>query len=330
MSELSNLRINMLFVLLLTFAIGIAILYAILYVLGVRSYYALAVIAFFVVLDIYISPKLLFSYSKLRYIGPDEYPQLQEAIEVLSRKAGIPKPRIAIAPAQEPNIFTFGRTKRGATIAFHESLLPILSKEELYAAVWHEMGHIRHSDFIAMTLVSFIPLLAWGLTQDILWTETNGEPRRGNSYLFVFGILAFIVYFISGLLTLPLSKQRELYADGYAASMYKKPEYLASALYKLNIANLAVQNASRSSTSARAFYIIDFFTIDNDAKALRSHMSQVKELLPEADFSALSSSAAASRNGLLGMLSSLFSTHPPTYYRIIELLKIKKSGEPAA
>ncbi len=324
---LAELLAKIVLTLALSLAIGFAIIWIITFYLGLDIYETLIVAAAVFVFQFYISPKLIIMATKLRYVGNEEYPQLQEMVFELSKEYGMKPPRLAIVPAREPNAFVFGRTKHGSTLAIHEGLLSTLSAEELRAVIVHEMAHIMHRDFSIMTFASFVPMLAYLISRDVLWTSFFDESRNAASYLILFGMLAFVVYFISELIVLPVSRQRESYADLYCAESTHKPENLARALYKISYANFKTKNGSKSATSARAFYVIDFFNIDKDMWELKNHYEQLKDMVPGIDISTVIKAERQSRNGLLGMLNSMLSTHPQTYRRIMSLAKEKQAME---
>ena len=70
-------------------------------------------------------------------------------------------PRLATVPNNTPNAFTFGRTTSSATLAVHEGLLKQLNENEVKGVIAHELGHIKHKDYIVMTVLSALPLIAY-------------------------------------------------------------------------------------------------------------------------------------------------------------------------
>ncbi|MCL5680333.1 MAG: M48 family metalloprotease [Candidatus Marsarchaeota archaeon] len=318
---MAEIEANMLVTILISLLIGLAIIYAIMLYFGF-SFYEIMIAAIIIFsFQWYISPKLIEFSTKIRYIRKDEYPQLQEMIEELAKEFKIPKPRIAIAPVREPNAFVFGNTISRATLVVHEGLLSVLDWAELKAVVAHELSHIRYRDFEVMTMTSFVPILFYVIAQDILWSNFFDDSKNNRSYMVLFGILAFVIHFISELIILPLSFSREASADIYSVSVTKKPNDLAKALYKITYINFKTQNGSKAATSARAFYVVDYFNVDRDIVELKNHYEEVKALVPDMDIKSVVKVPARSRNGTIGMLNSLFSTHPQTYKRIIWISK---------
>jgi heat shock protein HtpX len=323
------LKTRMYLTILLVFAIGFAIIFLILGLLGVSSIGIIAVALLFFLAQWYLTPYIIVFASKLKYIKNDEYPKLQKIVGDLAVRDNIPKPRIAISPSKEPNAFVFGRTTKSATLAVHEGLLNLVNDNELKAVLAHEMGHIKHKDFIVMTIVSFIPMLAYLAAESFLFGSlfgSSGKSKGQNStgLLILIGIGAFAVYFISELLMLSLSRWRELFADSYSADATSKPQDLASALTKITYGlNTTETQGKTQNTVNSAFYIVDGLTTHKDIKEIEEHAEEIKRLLPNINLEDLKMKAANDKKGIRGMLNGWFGTHPPTYQRLILLAKMK-------
>jgi heat shock protein HtpX len=321
MGSSAGLGANMLVTIILSFLIGFAIIYAIMAYFGLNLYEILIATIIIFLFVWYISPKLIIFSTKIRYISKEEYPQLQEMVNELAKGSKIPVPKIAMAPVREPNTFVFGRTRLGATLVIHEGLISALSLPELRAVIAHEIGHIKHRDFEVMTMTAFVPTLFYIIAQGILWANFFDENEHNRSYMVFFGILAFVIHLVAESIVLPLSFSREAYADGYAVNVTKKPRDLASGMYKILYANFKTQNGSKAATSERVFYIIDYFNVDRDMAELKNHYEDVKGLIPDMDIKSVVKGKGQSRNGTIGTLNSLFSTHPQTYKRMIWISK---------
>ncbi len=315
----AELGLNAYAMLVLSIAVGFGILYALLGYLGATPYEILLCALAIIIFEWYASPKVIEAYSKLRYISDDEYPQIHDAVSKICSEEKVRPPRIAICPAKEPNAFVFGRSAGSATLAIHEGLMLALDKDELEAVLAQEIAHLKHSDTGVITFMSFIPLLAYIASQGMLWYTISEDGSPKSVYYSIFGMLAFIIFFLSELFVLPISRAMESFADEYSVRTCKEPKYLSRALYKITMENYLVQNAQKSSTVARAFYIIDFFNVDSDVKEIKLHIEEIKGIMPKISPDSLPKHPPAGRNGLLGMLNSLFLTHVPTYKRILDM-----------
>ncbi len=320
-----DLTIKMYLTLFLMFAIGFGIIYFILLFFGVSFSYILIFAVLFFIFQWAISPEIIKFSSHLEYIKDTEYPELHEIVKNLAKEANVIVPRIAISPSQEPNAFVFGRTRKSATLVVHKGLLSILDRNELSGVIAHELGHLKHNDMMVVTFISFIPMLAYLIAQNLFFSSLFGGGNNRNNnvdYLIIFGIIAFLVYLIAQLLMLSLSRSRESYADEFSAKTTKKPANLASALFKISYHN--INNVNKQSTSLQSFYIIDFFNVQRDMKEIKEHYKEIKSMIPEADFSMIFSEISKQKHSFWGVLNSLYSTHPPTYRRILDMAKIKQ------
>ncbi|MEM3205283.1 MAG: zinc metalloprotease HtpX [Candidatus Micrarchaeaceae archaeon] len=317
---LNSITSRMYITLFLIFAIGFAIIYAILAFFGISMLGIVIFAALFFLFQWYASPSIIRLTARLHYLGNDERKDLQELVYEVADAAKVPRPRIAISPAKDPNAFVFGRTRRSATLVLHQGILDLLNTGELRAVIAHEMGHIKHNDFAVMTFAAFIPMLAYIVAQNFIFGATFGGSNRNSSgYLALLGMGAFLVYFIAELLLLSISRARELLADAHSAQLTRKPEDLAQALVKITY-GLGATNTHTSSVE-RSFYIADYGTAKRDIKEIEEHMHEIKRLLPGISIERMKQEA---KGGAMSSIASLFMTHPPTYKRIIELAKAKK------
>ncbi len=326
MGAIAELKAKMYLTLGLVFAIGFIIIFAVLYLMGVSSIGILVFVALFFVLQWYASPFIIKVASRLRYIKEDEYPDLHSTVSELAQQANVPVPRIAISPSKDSNAFVFGRTRKGATLVVHEGLLGSVNKDELRAVLAHEIGHIKHNDFTIMTIVSFIPMIAFIIAEVFFFGGFRGNSRNGGAYIMLIGMVAFAVYFMTELLMLSLSRTRETFADTYSAQATQKPEHLASALSKITYNLAASPQQPGQSTVTRSFFIADNLSARKDLMEIEKHESEIKKLLPSIDIAALKASAKREGGPARGIFGSLFSTHPPTYKRIIMLARLKENS----
>jgi heat shock protein HtpX len=283
--------------------------------------------ALFILFQYAVGPVIVAATTRLHYLKPGENPWLESTVKELADKSGIPMPKLATVPNNTPNAFTFGRTTSSATLAVHEGLLQQLNKNEVKGVIAHELGHIKHKDYIVMTVLSALPLIAYIIAQFALRAGAFSGGRRNSkdnsgAALIVIGVISFAVYIITFLIVMRLSRLREHYADAYSAYVTGSPRELESALAKITY---GLSISPKAPEGARAFYIED----PGQAKQEVQHIMEQKDqydldhdgVLDERE---LQLAMEKDSRSTWVQMNSLFATHPPTFKRILLLREIEQ------
>lgn len=254
---MSSLHIRLYILLGIFFAIIYIIVAVIGEYLGIENVYYYTFFALFLIFIQYlIGPKLVEWSMRVKYLERDEAPGLYQIVEKLSRKANIPTPRIGISEINIPNAFAFGRTLSDGRICVTRGILELLNEEELKAVLGHEISHLKNRDVLFITLLSVIPLILYYIARHLMWW--GGGRRRENSTAALIGLFAFILYFFTSLLVLYASRIREYFADRGSIDLGNRPEYLASALYKLVYGSARIpKSALKEAEGLKAFFLND-------------------------------------------------------------------------
>jgi heat shock protein HtpX len=292
--------------LLLVLLYGVVI--GLLVAFGVSLAVVLVLAAAFLFVQYWFSDKIALFGMHGHIVTPEQAPQLHGAIDRLCALADMKKPRVAIADTDVPNAFATGRSPNNAVVCATTGLMRRLDEPELEAVLAHELSHVAHRDVAVMTIASFLGMVAGMITRIMLWTGLMGgfgggnrgggnQGGQDNAALVELGVLvvSVVVYAISFLLTMALSRYRELAADRSGALLTGRPSALASALVKVTgeMSRIPTRDL-RSAESFNAFY----FT------------------------------PAIAKNGV--SLSTLFSTHPSLDQRLAQLAKIEAElGRPS-
>jgi heat shock protein HtpX len=221
---------------------------------GSSSFWFYGILATVMMLIQYmIGPKMVEWSMGVRYVSEQEQPSLHRMVAELARDARIPKPRVGIARIPIPNAFAFGRWASDGRVCVTEGIMNLLNEKELRAVLGHEMSHLKHRDVAVITMISVIPMICWYIAWSFMF---SGGRDRGNNVLI--GIVAFVVYLITNLLVLYVSRIREYYADEGAVRLGNSPHYLASALYKLVYGSARVPKDSLKQVEGmKAFFASD-------------------------------------------------------------------------
>jgi heat shock protein HtpX len=226
------------FFLVVLYAVLIGVLFIFLH-----SLVLILVIAFgFLFCQYYFSDKIAMYAMHAKVVTPQEAPELHGVIDRLCALADMPKPRVAIAQTDVPNAFATGRSPKAAVVCATSGLLRRLDEPEIEAVLAHEISHVAHRDVAVMTIASGLGMIAGLLTRVMFFSEIFGGGGRSNNNQsggqlvmieMIVMLVSVVVYFVSFLLTMALSRYRELAADRSGAILIGRPSLLASALVKI-------------------------------------------------------------------------------------------------
>ena len=305
---------------------------AMMFLLDFPLTYALIGTILFILFQYLLGPLIVSASVRLHYLKPGENQWLETTVKTLAEKDEVSIPRLAIVPNKTPKAFVFGRTSRSATLAVREGLLTSLNKDEVEGVIAHELGHIKHKDYIVMTVLSALPLIAYVVAQSLFrYGMINSYSRRGNRdgnaglAIVIAGGISFLVYITTFLSVMRLSRLREHYADAYSAYLTGEPSNLQSGLAKITY---GLSIIPQKSTQVRAFYIGDPTMAKKEISTLMKNKQEYDldkdGVLDEVELQRAMEKEAKST---WGNLNNWFSTHPPTFKRILLLREIEKEME---
>jgi heat shock protein HtpX len=258
---------------------------AILIAVGIQ-FYVVAIIMFGAIFCQYwFSGNIAMFSMQAKVVTPEQEPQLHAMVDRLCALAGMEKPKVGIAETDVPNAFATGRNPKAAVVVATRGIMRRLPDEELEAVLAHELSHVAHRDVAVMTIASSVGMLAGLISRVAMYGAmfSGGGRSRDGENIFVVEMLAFlvsiIVYVISYLLTLALSRYRELSADRSGAILIGKPSVLASALVRItgDMGKIPTQDL-RKVESMNAFFFTPAFAKGSAAALLSTHPPLQKRL----------------------------------------------------
>jgi len=329
LARLAQLRVAMTTSVLIVSVIFGLFLVAVMSILQLSLVWAVVLTIIFILIQYLIGPSIVRATTRLRYLKEGENPWLESTVKDLAQKSGIPPPRLAVVPNQTPNAFVFGRTTGDATLAVHEGLLTQLNEDEVRGVIGHELGHIRHKDFLVMTALSALPLLAYltaRITFEAAWwggrTSRKKEGAGIGAALFAVAVVSYIVYIVSLLGVMRLSRLREHYADSYSAYVTGSPRQLESALTKITYGLSLAPHPERD--GARTLYIGDPALAKQEMQGIVSRKQEYDldrdGVLDERELELAMEKEARSK---WLTVNRWFQTHPATFQRILLLREIE-------
>ena len=176
----------------------------------------------------WFSDKLVLKRYRAAEVGPNDGGRLYSTVAELTQRAGLPMPKVAIAPSQQPNAFATGRDPQHAVVCFTHGILGAMSREELEGVTAHELAHIKNRDMLTNTLAATMAGAVMMLARlAFFFGDRDRNPIVGLAMLILAPLAAFLVQ-------MAISRSREYAADKGGAGLAQDPEGLASALEALH------------------------------------------------------------------------------------------------
>ena len=256
-------------------------------------------IAFFVALAMnffayWNSDKLALATYGAKPLSEAEGGDIYAIVKELSARGDMPVPKVFIMQNPQPNAFATGRSPEHAAVAVTTGLLNILNRNEVTGVIAHELAHIKNRDTLIMTVTATIAgaigMIANFLTFSSFFGGGRGDGEESGPNPIVLLAMSILAPLLATIVQLAVSRTREYSADKLGAELCGNPEWLASALEKIEAA-------------ARGKHIVNAAAEENPATA---HMFIINPLLGQG-------------------ADNLFSTHPDTRNRT-KALRAMRSG----
>lgn len=216
----------------------------------------------------YNSDKSVLDHYHAIEVGHHNAPELMEMVERLTYRANLPMPKVYIIPDPIPNAFATGRNAENSAVAVTEGLLDLMDEQEVEAVIAHEISHINHSDILISTVAATI---AGAISMIVNFGMMFGGDRERPNFI-VMLVLMFLAPLAASIIQMTISRSREYKADAGAAHLTGHPEWLQSALYKLENFNAQGVMHDASKETAHMFIINPFTGKDiSFANLFRTH-----------------------------------------------------------
>ena len=200
--------------------------------------------------------KLVLSMHGAQEVDERSAPDVARLVAELAHNAGLPTPRVYLMDNPQPNAFATGRNPQHAAVAVTTGLLRMLSREEAAGVIAHELAHIKNRDTLTMTITATIAGAISMLAQFGMFF--GGSRDNNNNGLGIIGTLAMVILapIAAMLVQMAISRTREYAADEMGAQICGQPEWLASALAKIDNAAHAIPNMDAEHHPATAHLFI--------------------------------------------------------------------------
>lgn len=177
--------------------------------------------------------------------------ELAEILARLADNAGLIAPKILVVDHPEPNSFAIGFDPANSWIICTAGLIETLTIEETTGVLAHELAHVCNRDTLLMTMVA---VLTGGITAFATLFFFIGRVigRAGGILLSLTALLSGITAII---VALAIGREREYRADFIGATICGHPEWIISALRKLDAATSAQAHHTPSMNPAYSFLL---------------------------------------------------------------------------
>ena len=215
--------------------------------------------------------------------------RILNVVEEMAIASGIPVPPVYLLEEKGINAFAAGYSPQDAVIGVTRGCVQTLTRDELQGVIAHEYSHILNGDMrMNIRLIGFvygimvIGLIGWQIFRIALYSGGRRRSKDSNPIpLVAVGggliVIGAIGTFFGNWIKSSISRQREYLADASAVQFTRNPDGIGGALKQIGgSTGLGILQHS----SAPEF----------------SHMFFAR--------------------GVTGMLSSMFTTHPPLEQRI--------------
>ena len=183
------------------------------------------------------SDKLVLKMYRAAEVTPGQAPELYETVQRLTRRAGLPMPKLYVIPQQTPNAFATGRNPEHAVVAVTEGLLKVMNHEEVTGVLAHELAHVKNRDIligsIAATMAGAIMILATMARWSAIFGGGSRDDEGGGAGFIGLIAMSIIAPMAAMIIQMAISRSREYLADATGAGFAGNPEGLARALEKL-------------------------------------------------------------------------------------------------
>ena len=179
----------------------------------------------------FFSDRVVLRMYNARLVTAQEAPELYAIVDRLRQRAGLPMPKVAITPAEQPNAFATGRSPSHAVVAVTQGILKYMPADELEGVLAHELAHVKNRDMLISTVAAVIAgalsnlpyMLMFGGGRD----DEDTHPMARLALILLAPLGAMVLQFA-------ISRQREFEADRVGAEITGHPMPLANALRRLD------------------------------------------------------------------------------------------------
>ena len=209
---------------------------------------------------------------KAKPASKEQHADLYMMVKELTKKAGLPMPKLYIVPSQNPNAFATGRNPKHAAVACTQGILNLLSKDQLRGVLAHEISHVKNRDILITTIAAVVAGIISYAAMMARWAAIFGGMGRDRNSGSMFEMLALAILapIIALIIRLAISRSREYMADESGARLIGEGEPLATALESLH-SNVDQNPMRLGSKTTSSLFIVNPFSAKGVMSLFSTH-----------------------------------------------------------
>ena len=228
-------------IIMILFSVAISLIaWAMLEVLGIRSWWAIFIIpgSIITTLTTYWNSSKIILASVNAKEATGKYEVIENILDELMIASGLEvRPKIYIIESDQLNAFATGRDRENSIICVTTGLIEKLTRGELEGVIAHELTHIINYDIRLSAVVSCMVGIVTLLANMAIHSSVDVEDAPW--YVAFLGFGAVILFSILGpilaqIVAMCISRKREFLADAGAVALTRNPQGLIDALLKIS------------------------------------------------------------------------------------------------
>lgn len=224
------------------------------------------------------SASMVLKMYNAQEVGTHNAPDLYAMIQELANSANLPMPKVYVINEDQPNAFATGRNPENAAVAFTTGIMRVLDYRELRGVAAHELSHINHRDILISTVSATVAGAISALASMAMWFGIRDE--NGNRNWVASLLIGIFAPMAAAVIQMSISRSREYLADKGAAELTKDPLALASALHKIeSIARGIPLNTAEDHPATAQMMIINPLSGEGRDNLFSTHPSTANRII---------------------------------------------------
>lgn len=160
----------------------------------------------------WFSDKLALKSARAQVITEADHPEFYSMVRSLAERAGMPMPRVAVSPSDQPNAFATGRGPNNAVVCATTGLLQSLSPAEVEGVMAHELMHVRNRDILIGSVAAAVATAISAIAQMAMFATmfaggSSDDEDRPNPFAIL--LVSMLAPLAASLIQMAISRNRE-------------------------------------------------------------------------------------------------------------------------